>query len=202
MLYRDGISIANQLTQLQNSAEIGDIKCTEQLRPVILGPSQRIAYLELHQHLLTNDMTMERPHGRSNYRERQIDEILSNHESPEDALIASAAYCSTQEQESLELRKQDYLNAERMMEGLLQQAEALKSALSSAILGGNEREIAQQVLVDYSNWLLQANGNKEADDIQDPDILVAFKSFNSVITPEETVNMQSKELIQKLKGEL
>ncbi|KAI9753984.1 MAG: peptide transporter ptr2 [Chaenotheca gracillima] len=77
----------------QNIAEIDEIPFTEELRPVFLSAAERAIYIELHQHLLSQDMRIRRGKSKSQSdRERRLMEMIGESKTPEEALIKKCSH--------------------------------------------------------------------------------------------------------------
>jgi len=78
----------------QNDAEIGEIRCIETIVPFELRSDQRAVYLELLQHLKSNEMQVKSLGNNKSDRNERMRQALGKGKTPEEALLNCAAYFS------------------------------------------------------------------------------------------------------------
>ncbi|KAK3070488.1 hypothetical protein LTS18_015092, partial [Coniosporium uncinatum] len=71
----------------QNDAEIGEIRCVEVIVPFELRSDQRAVYLELLQHLKSNDMQVKSLGNNKSDRNERMRQALGKGKTPEEALL-------------------------------------------------------------------------------------------------------------------
>ncbi|KAI9841565.1 MAG: hypothetical protein M1837_000611 [Sclerophora amabilis] len=77
----------------QNIAEIDEIPFQEELRPIPLSAAERAIYIELHQHLLSQDMRIRKGKSKSQSdRERRLNEMIGESKTPEEALVKKCSH--------------------------------------------------------------------------------------------------------------
>ncbi|KAI9808767.1 MAG: hypothetical protein M1825_003920 [Sarcosagium campestre] len=77
----------------QNIAEIDEIPFEERLRAVVLPAAERAIYMELNQHLMSQDMKIRK--GRSRVdgdREKRLNQTLGSSKTPEEALVKRCSH--------------------------------------------------------------------------------------------------------------
>ncbi|KAI9675585.1 MAG: hypothetical protein M1817_000951 [Caeruleum heppii] len=79
----------------QNIAEIDEIPFQEILCPIGLPGAERAMYMELHQHLMSQDMRIRKGRGKADGdREKRLQETLGESQSPEEALLKRCSHFS------------------------------------------------------------------------------------------------------------
>ncbi|KAI9805360.1 MAG: hypothetical protein M1833_005813 [Piccolia ochrophora] len=82
----------------QNIAEIDEIPSTLHIRAVKLPAAERAIYLELNQHLMSQDMKIRKGRSRAeNDRERRMNQTLGDSKTPEEALIKRCSHFTLDE---------------------------------------------------------------------------------------------------------
>ena len=92
--HRQGVAqgFLNQFMR-QNIAEIDEIPFKEHLQPVTLPAAERAIYLELQQHLLSQDLQIRKGKSRmDNDRERRLNETIGGAKSAEEALLKRCSH--------------------------------------------------------------------------------------------------------------
>jgi SNF2 family DNA or RNA helicase len=189
----------------QNEADLDHITCIESLMPIELDAAHHAVYLELSQHLISQQMQIKKTSKKSvSDRSERVNESLNESTSAEEALVKSALCFETADGVSgLELlvveRMKQLHRVERKLLNLLTELESVMRKMKKDAKKGNSKEASiPDYYGQFKQDVIQHNWLGDADATQTVTALLGQAKSMSVARASKLKQLSDREIKLRL----